>query len=397
MTAWLTVLGVGADGLGDLPPAAQALIDAAEVIAGGDRHLEMLANMTAARVRLQSPIETALDALETYRGQRAVVLASGDPLHYGIAATLLRRFAARELRIIPHHSAFTLAGARMAWPRQSVTALSVHGRPLAVLQRHIHPGARLLVLAQDGETPAKVANLLAARGFGPSRMVAFEHLGGPDELAIAATAESWAAPRTRDLVALAVECAAGPNAILLPSTPGLADEAFEHDGQLTKRETRAVTLSALAPQPGEMLWDVGAGAGSIAIEWLRAGPHMRAVAFERDPVRAARIARNALALGAPELRVIEGAAPQAFAGLTAPDAIFLGGGVGAPGMIEACWAALKPGGRLVANAVTEKSALALEAHRASYGGELTRLAVSRLETGGWRELKPITQLRSFKA
>lgn len=397
MSPWLTVLGVGADGLDDLPPAAQALIGSAEVIAGGDRHLEMLTNMTAARVRLQSPIETALDALETHRGKRAVILASGDPLHYGIAATLLRRFAPGEMQVIPHHSAFTLASARMVWSRQSIATLSVHGRPLAALQRHIHPGAKLLVLAQDGETPAQVAKLLMARGFGPSRLVAFEHLGSPDELAIAATAETWTVPRTRDLVTLAVECIAGPNAILLPSTPGLADDAFEHDGQLTKRETRAVTLSTLAPQPGEMLWDVGAGAGSIAIEWLRSGTAMPAVAIERDPVRAARIARNALALGAPELRVIEGTAPAAFEGLPAPDAIFLGGGVGAPGMIEACWTALKSGGRLVANAVTDKSALALERHRASYGGELTRLAVSRFETDGWRELKPITQLRSFKA
>ncbi len=397
MNPWLTVLGVGADGTDDLPPAAQALIDNAEVIAGGDRHLEMLTNMTAARVRLQSPIEPALDALQSHRGKRVVALASGDPLHYGIAATFLRRFAASELQIIPHHSAFTLAAARMAWPRQNLATLSVHGRPLAAIQRHLHPGAKLLVLAQDGETPAQLAALLTARGFGPSRLVAFEHLGSPDELAIAATAESWAVPRTRDLVTLAVECIAGPNVVLLPLTPGLPDDAFEHDGQLTKRETRAVTLSTLVPKPGEMLWDVGAGAGSIAIEWLRGGQQMRAIAFERDPVRAARIAGNALALGAPELRIVEGAAPQAFAGLPAPDAIFLGGGVGAPGMIDACWTALRPGGRLIANAVTEKSALAFEAHRASYGGELTRLAVSRFESGGWRELKPITQLRSFKA
>ncbi|HEU0070928.1 MAG TPA: precorrin-6y C5,15-methyltransferase (decarboxylating) subunit CbiE [Alphaproteobacteria bacterium] len=397
MNPWLTVLGVGADGTDDLPPAAQALIDNAQVIAGGDRHLEMLTNMTAARVRLQSPIEMALDALQGHRGKRVVALASGDPLHYGIAATFLRRFAASELQIIPHHSAFTLAAARMAWPRQNLATLSVHGRPLAALQRHIHPGVKLLVLAQDGETPTQVAELLKARGFGPSLLVAFEHLGSPDELTIAATAESWAVPRTRDLVTLAVECIAGPNVVLLPLTPGLPDDAFEHDGQLTKRETRAVTLSTLAPKPGEMLWDVGAGAGSIAIEWLRGGQQMRAIAFERDPVRAARTARNALALGAPELRIVEGAAPQAFAGLPAPDAIFLGGGVGAPGMIDACWTALRPGGRLIANAVTEKSALALEAHRASYGGELTRLAVSRFESGGWRELKPITQLRSFKA
>ncbi|MFN4281770.1 MAG: precorrin-6y C5,15-methyltransferase (decarboxylating) subunit CbiE [Alphaproteobacteria bacterium] len=400
MTPWLTVLGIGVDGLDDLPPAARALIDNAEAVAGGDRHLEMLTNTAAARVRLQSPIEAALGELAAHRGKRVVVLASGDPLHYGIAATLLRRFAPGELRVIPHHSAFTLACARMAWPRQNVTTLSVHGRPLAALQRHIHPGAKLLVLAQDGGTPAEIAALLTARGFGPSRVIALEHLGGQDETVIAAAAESWAVPRARDLVTVAIECLPGPAPVLLGLTPGLPDDAYEHDGQLTKRETRAVTLSTLAPRPGETLWDVGAGAGSIGIEWLRAGEAMRAIAIERDPARAARIARNALALGAPQLRLVEGAAPDALAGLPAPDAIFLGGGVSAPGVIEACWAALKPGGRLVANAVTDRSVAALVKHRSRHGGDLICVAISRIderEARGWRALMPVTQLRSVKA
>jgi len=400
MTPWLTVIGVGVDGLDDLPPASRALIDNAEVLTGGDRQLEMAPSSGAIRIPLQSPIATALDKLAEYRGRRTVALASGDPLHYGIAATFLRRFAPGEMRVLPHHSAFTLACTRMMWARQDVLDLSAHGRPLAALQRHIQPGAKLLILAQDGATAADLADLLAARGFGPSRIAALEHLGGADETVIAATAEGWAVPRTRDLVTLAVDCIAGPKPILLPVTPGLPDDAFEHDGQITKRETRAVTLSSLAPRPGQMLWDVGAGAGSIAIEWLRADPAMRAVAVERDPIRADRIARNALALGAAELRIQRGEAPAALAGLPQPDTIFLGGGVSAPGVIEACWAALPSGGRFVANAVTDRSLAALVKHRSLHGGDLICLAVSRIderETSGWHALHPITQLCSIKA
>jgi precorrin-6Y C5,15-methyltransferase (decarboxylating) len=400
MTPWLTVIGVGVDGLDDLPAASRALIDNAEVLTGGDRQLEMAPYSGAIRIPLQSPIETALDRLAEHRGKRTVALASGDPLHYGIAATFLHRFAPGEMRVLPHHSAFTLACARMMWARQDVLDLSAHGRPLAALQRHIQPGAKLLILAQDGATAGDLAGLLAARGFGPSRIAALEHLGGADETVIAASAEGWAVPRTRDLVTLAVDCIPGPKPILLPVTPGLPDEAFEHDGQITKRETRAVTLSTLAPRPGQMLWDVGAGAGSIAIEWLRADPAMRAVAVERDPIRADRIARNALALGAAELRIHRGEAPAALAGLPQPDTVFLGGGVSAPGVIEACWAALPSGGRFVANAVTDRSLAALVKHRSLHGGDLICLAVSRIderETSGWHALHPITQLCSIKA
>ena len=400
MTPWLTVIGVGVDGLDDLPPASRALIDNAEVLTGGDRQLEMAPHTGAPRIPMQSPIEVALDKLAEHRGKRVVALASGDPLHYGIAATFLRRFAPGEMRVLPHHSAFTLACARMMWARQDVLDLSVHGRPLAALQRHVQPGAKLLILAQDGATAADLAGLLVARGFGPSRIAALEHLGGADETIIAATAEGWAVPRTRDLVTLAIDCIPGPKPILLPVTPGLPDDAFEHDGQITKRETRAVTLSSLAPRPGQMLWDVGAGAGSIAIEWLRTDPTMRAVAIERDPIRADRIARNALALGAPDLRIQRGEAPAALAGLPQPDTVFLGGGVSVPGVIEACWAALPSGGRLVANAVTDGSVAALVKHRSLHGGDLICLAVSRIderEISGWRALHPITQLCSIKA
>jgi precorrin-6Y C5,15-methyltransferase (decarboxylating) len=400
MTPWLTVIGVGVDGLDDLSPVLRALIDNAEVLTGGDRQLEMAPFTDAVRIPLQSPIEAALDRLAEHRGRRVVALASGDPLHYGIAATFLRRFAAGEMRVLPHHSAFTLACARMMWARQDVRDLSVHGRPLASLQRHIQPGAKLLILAQDGATAADLAALLVARGFGPSRIAALEHLGGADETVIATTAEQWGVPRTRDLVTLAVDCIPGPRPVLMPVTSGLPDDAFEHDGQITKRETRAVTLSTLAPRPGQMLWDVGAGAGSIAIEWLRADPAMRAIAIERDAVRADRIARNALALGAPELRIVRGEAPAALAGLPQPDTVFLGGGGGAPGIIEACWAALPSGGRLVANAVTDRSVAALVKHRSLHGGDLICVVVSRIderETSGWRALHPITQLCSIKA
>jgi precorrin-6Y C5,15-methyltransferase (decarboxylating) len=319
---------------------------------------------------------------------------------YGVGAKLARQFPIDEIAILPSPSAFSLACARLGWSAPDTALLSIHGRPLETLHPAVQPGARLLVLTSGTEAPAEVAALLRARGYGPSRMIAFERMGGARERRVEATADDWPVGAVEDFHTLAIECVAEPAAALLSTVPGLPDEAFRHDGQLTKREVRAATISALAPVPDQLLWDIGAGCGSVAIEWMRAAARARAVAVERAPERAALIAANAAALGTPLLQVVEGEAPAALDALDDPDAVFVGGGVSAAGLLDDCWARLKPGGRLVANAVTLEGEQALMAWRDENDGELTRLAISRAEPvggfTGWRPLMPVTQLAVAK-
>ena len=400
MTAWLAVIGIGEEGWAGLSAAARALIEAAELVVGGERHLALLPQGKAERLAWRQPLADTIPLIAARRGGRVVVLASGDPLCYGVGATLLRHFAAEEITILPQPSAFSLAASRLRWPLDGCVMLSLHGRPIEALRLHLAPGARLLVLTNDGDTPVQVAKLLAESGWGPSAITVFAHMGGERERRLDGTAESWPLGRVAALNTLAIECRPGPAARPLSRLAGLPDDAFEHDGQITKREMRAATLAALAPLPGELLWDVGAGSGSIAIEWLRASRALRAIAIERDAMHCAMIARNAAALGVPELQVVQGVAPAAFSGLPAPDAIFLGGGLAEAALWEAAWQALKPGGRLVANAVTVSGEAQLLRWHARHGGELLRLAVSRAEPlggqTGWRPLMPVTQLMVAK-
>jgi len=405
MTPWLSIVGLGEDGLAGLTPAARALFDQAEVLVGGRRVFAMVPEDGRARLSWPSPLSAGIEEIVARRGQKVCVLATGDPLHYGIGATLAKRVPIEEMTVIPASSAYTLACARLGWNRAGVETLSLHGRPLELLHPAVQPGAKLLLLTNGAETPAAVAGLLRDRGFGPSRIVVFEHMGGPKERRLEGIAADWDVPGdVPDIAAfntVAVECVAAPGAALLPRTPGLPDDAFRHDGQMTKREVRAITLAALAPVPGQLLWDVGAGAGSVAIEWLRADPRCRAIAIERDPDRIALIAGNASALGVPGLEIVEGAAPAALEGLAPPDAIFLGGAVRDARVFETAWAALKPGGRLVANAVTLEGAAALASRHEEHGGELIRIAISRAgPVGGATVLKPmfpVTQLRLVKS
>ncbi|MCH9013603.1 MAG: precorrin-6y C5,15-methyltransferase (decarboxylating) subunit CbiE [Proteobacteria bacterium] len=400
MTSWLSIVGLGEDGLPGLAPAARALLDNAEVLIGGTRHLDMVPDDGRERLTWPSPLDAIVEEIVRRRSQRVCVLATGDPMHYGIGVTLAKAVPMDEMVIIPAPSAFSLACARLGWTLSEVEPLTLHGRPLALLQPAIQPGARLLLLSNDAATPDQVAELLRARGYGPSRMVVLEHMGGAKERRLDATAEAWQPGRVADFNTIAVDCLAGPDAALLPRTPGLPDEAFRHDGQMTKREMRAVTLSALQPVPGQLLWDLGAGSGSIAIEWMRSHPRCRAIAVERYAGRIALIAGNAAALGTPGLEIVEGEAPGALDGLEAPDAAFIGGGLRADGNFETCWDRLKPGGRLVANAVTVEGEQALARWRAELGGELIRIAVSRAGAigpyTGWRPLMPVTQLRAVK-
>jgi len=399
MTAWLTLVGIGEDGYAGLGEAARQALSEAQCIVGAARQLALLpAELPGQHELWPSPF--SLEPLLARRGTPVCVLASGDPLFYGVGASLARQLPAEELRVFSSPSSVSLAAARMGWPLQEVTVLSLVARPLAALQAQIFPGARLLLLSNDGDSPAAVAELLRERGFGPSRLTVLEHLGGDQERRIDGLASDWALPRAADLNLLAVECEAGADARLLPLTPGLPDDAYQHDGQLTKRDVRAITLARLAPQPGELLWDVGAGCGSIGIEWMRAHPSCRALAIEADAGRQAHIQHNRDALGVPGLQLVAGRAPEALAGLSAPDAIFIGGGVTIPGMLEQCWANLKPGGRLVANAVTLQSEAALVAWREQMGGELTRISVAQAQPLGgfdtWRSALPITLLEVRK-
>jgi precorrin-6Y C5,15-methyltransferase (decarboxylating) len=393
---WLSIVGIGEDGVEGLSPVARGLVSTAEIVFGGRRHLGLAAPLIRGAARpWPSPFDGAADEVLHHRGRPICVLASGDPFHYGVGAMLARRIAAREMIVVPAPSAFSLAAARLGWSLPDTVLLSVHGRTLDLVRPHLQPGARILALTSDGDGPAALAKLLAETGFGASRLTILEALGGPRERVRATSAATFEFGTVDALNTVAIAVNAAPDARVLARTPGLADDLFEHDGQITKREIRAVTLSSLAPCRGELLWDIGAGSGSIAIEWLLADPAMRAIAVEQRADRAARIRRNAATFGVPGLEIVEGAAPDALAGLAAPDAIFVGGGASDTGVLDAVARALRPCGRLVVNAVTLKTESLLLARHSALGGELTRIAISRAspvgaETG-WRAAMPVTQ------
>ncbi len=400
MDAWLEIVGIGEDGLAGLSPAAHAAIARARVLVGGKRHLALVPDGAQERWAWPTPFDAGIEKLLALRGTKVCVLASGDPLWFGVGATLARRLAKDEYRIHPAPSSFTLAAARMGWPLQDVATLSVHGRPIEALHPHLQPGAKLLVLSDSGETPAAIARMLCARGFSASEVAVLEHMGGEGETRIDARADAFPPERRRDLNVVAIACVADAQTPLLPIVAGLPDEAYLHDGQLTKRDMRAATLARLAPYPGALLWDVGAGCGSIGIEWMRAHPACRAIAIERDEARRGMIATNAKNLGVPGLRIVAGTAPAALDELETPDAVFIGGGASEAGMLEKCWAALRPGGMLVSNAVTLQSEAVLIAARETYNGELVRISVAHASPVGkfdaWRTAMPVTILTARK-
>lgn len=400
MAQWLTVVGIGEDGYAGLGREARRALLNAEYIVGAARQLALLpARIRAPRQSWPSPFSLA-PVLER-RGTPTCILASGDPMLFGVGASLARQLDGQEMHVLPAPSSYSLAAARLGWPLQELTLLSVVARPLAAVAAHLHEGRRLLILSNDGSSPAALAALLRERGFGASRLSVLEHLGGPQERRLDGQATSWAIDPVAALNLLAVECHADAEVQPLPLTIGLPDEAYAHDGQLTKRDVRAITLARLAPRPGELLWDVGAGCGSIGIEWLRAHPSCRAIAIEANASRQQLIARNRDVLGVPQLQLVAGHAPEALSGLEAPEAIFIGGGVTIPGVLEQCWQALKPGGRLVANAVTLQSEATLIAFHAQHGGSLSRMQIAQAQPLGsfdtWRSALPITLLEVHKA
>ncbi|MBG1231347.1 precorrin-6y C5,15-methyltransferase (decarboxylating) subunit CbiE [Aestuariivirga litoralis] len=400
MTQWLSIIGMGEDGYEALSAAAQSSLQKAEIIIASERMFEMLPALKAERHLWPQPFSAVYEQVKAFAGRRTVLLATGDPMNFGVARKIFEIAPRDDIAVIPHLSAFSLAAARMGWSIPDCDCFTIHGRPAANLETFIQPDARLLVLTQDETSVAEACRRLIARGFEASRIAVLENMGGPQERVTHFTAAQNPALDWSPLNTLAIHCIASPNAKIWSRVAGLPDEAFVHDGQLTKREVRAATLSALAPAPDQMLWDVGAGCGSIAIEWMRSTRGCEAIAIEHDEARCAMIAQNIDQFGTPRLKLVEGEAPAALAGLARPHAVFIGGGIGVPGVFEAAWDALLPGGRMVANVVTIEGEMHLYDLQGKHGGELTRIEVSRLEpVGKFRALKPkmaVTQWRTVK-
>jgi precorrin-6Y C5,15-methyltransferase (decarboxylating) len=394
----VTVVGIGADGWAGLGEGSRRALAAAPLILGAERQLALLpAEVTAERRAWPSPMEPAVDEVAAGALGDVTVLASGDPMLHGIGATLVCKAGAECVDVLPHASSFALACARLGWAPAQVELVSVVARPPEVVIAALQPGRRIVALVTGAGGAAAVARVLTERGFGASQLAVLEQLGGPAERRIDTTAAQAGELVADPLHVVAVTVAGAPGH---PRTPGLPDDAFASDGQLTKRHVRALTVAALGPRPGELLWDVGAGNGSIAVEWLRAEPLARAIAVEAREERAARIATNALALGVPELRVVTGRAPGALADLPAPDVVFIGGAITASGLLDACWSALPGGGRLVANTVTLEGEQAVVAARRERGGTLTRIDVAHADPlgafTGWRAQMTVVQWSTTK-
>jgi len=398
---WLSIVGIGEDGVEGLSSVALQLIRSAELVVGGARHLELASELIRGRrLAWPSPISDAFPEIERHRGRAVAILASGDPFHFGVGKQIAAFVQADEFICLPQPSAFSLAAARMGWPLQDVSLVTLHGRALNGIIRHLQPGARILALSWDNATPRKLSELLTTHRMGKSRMTVLEAMGGARERIRHATASNFDIEEIQPLNTIAIEMVAELEAIFIPLAPGLDDDFFENDGQLTKREVRAVTLSSLQPLHGQLLWDIGLGAGSVAIEWLLRHPSLRAIGIEARSDRAGRAARNAAALGVPELEIVQGRAPEALAGLTRPDAVFIGGGMMDDGVFDAAWSALKSGGRLVANAVSLETEARLAGYFQHFGGDLVRLQVARADRvggmSGWRPAMPVTQWRVRK-
>ncbi len=398
MTMWLTIVGMGEDGYDGLSAAAKLAVETTSLVIGSERLLGMLPPSKTGRMEWPQPFSAVVDMIKPLRGRSTVILATGDPMNYGVARKLLEFIPFEEMRIIPHLSAFSLAAARLGWSLPDCDTLTLHGRDAANIEAFIQPRAKLIVLTADAGTIPEVARRLMERGFGDSRVTVLENMGGERECVSNLRAAAISSQVFSDLNTLGIECVAGANAKIWPRVVGLPDEAFVHDGQLTKREVRAATMAALAPAPDQLLWDVGAGCGSVAIEWMRSTRGCEAVAIEHNAERLKMIAENSNRLGTPRLKIISGKAPERLADLPAPDAVFIGGGIGAAGVFETAWQHLTPGGRLVANVVTIEGEMHLFDLQEKHGGELVRMDVSCLtHVGPYRAMKPRMSVLQWRA
>ena len=391
---WMDVIGIGEDGVDGLSPQARRVLAQAEVIIGGDRHHQLSENGDAKRIKWPSPFDALIDVMRSHKGQRLVVLVTGDPLWYSIGARILKAIPAEEVTFHPQLSAFQWASVRMGWSLADCETVTVHGRADSQILPHLAPGVRMLVLTQNTETPQALAQMLVERGFGRSQMTVLAALGGEREQRFDGVAAHWDQV-VPDFHTLAIDCVADADATWYPRTGGLPDAAFVSDGQITKQDIRATTLAKLAPYPDAVLWDIGAGCGSVSVEWMRAARSALSVAIEHKSERVAMIHQNMVQLGAEKMVVMEGRAPEVLKDLPQPDAVFIGGGLTTEGLFDAAWSALRPGGRLVANVVTlESEGRLFELHQ-KHGGELVRLSVQKAESvgpyRGWRAAMPVTQ------
>ncbi len=402
MSAWLSVIGLGLRGRSELAPAAAEALDQAEAVFAAPRHLDLVRPIAGEEVAWPARFEDGLYAVAARRGRPTAVLASGDPTHYGIATSLARHIAPTEMAIYPGPSGLTLAAARLGWGMQHSDVVSLHGRPLAALAPALAAGRRLLLLTDRRSRPATIADFLTKRGWGASTLTAMAELGGENETHVTARADEWPGDSGLSaLVTVALVCAPAPDTPVWTWVPGLPEEAFEHDGKITKRAIRAITLAKLAPAPGAHLWDVGCGNGSIAVEWLRAAASSRVTAIEPKRERLNTARANLERLAGSGWNLVEGHAPQALEGLPTPDAVFIGGGLADQGVLESAWAALPAGGRLVANAVTlEGEERLLSARHELPGADLQRLNSATAEPvgtlTGWQPAMTVTQLAVTK-
>lgn len=383
---------MGEDGPDGLPPASRAVLEAAEIVMGPPRHLGLLPDLKAERIEWPVPFADGLPILQGLRGRRVAVLASGDPFWFGAGSVIARDFAPGEWRAFPAPSVFSLAAARLGWPLERTSCLGLHAAPFAQLRPHLAPGAQALVLLRDGSAVRDLAAWLTGLDFGESTLWVMEALGGPRQRVRGTTAAEYDLTDVHHPVCVGLKI--GGAGEVIPAASGWPDGLFDHDGQITKRPLRALTLSALAPRPVEHLWDIGAGSGSISIEWLACHPSMHATAVEADPARADRIRTNAAALGADRLRVVEGRAPEVLDGLAPPQAVFIGGGL-SEALLSDLWARLGSGTRVVANAVTLESEALLVAWQAAQGGNLLRVELAEAQPlgtrRGWRTAYPVMQ------
>lgn len=373
---WLHVVGVTEQGIQALPPVQLDLLKKAKCIIGPQRLLDGVSSTTAKLSPWETPLAKMVEQVLTHRNTPTVILATGDPNWQGIGVTLAKHLSDNEYALHSAPSAFQLAAAYMRWPLQNVTTLSLHGRFAEHLHAHILPSNRIIALTSDATTTQHVAEILVARGYGKSVLTVMEHLGGLSQRVFSFEAHEISQQKIGAFYTLAIDCVSDEGVSLLPATPGLPDGAFISDGQLTKRDVRATTIAKLCPYPNAFLWDVGAGCGSVAIEWMRAARFAKAICFEKNAKRCEMIAQNKMALGTPDLKIVEGELPQTLDEQPRPHAVFIGGDVDNTVLFETCWAALLPQGRLVANAVTLEGEQALVVRQKQYGGTLTRLQVS---------------------
>ena len=397
---WLSIIGIGEEGYGSLSSAARLIVDNADIIFGGHRHLAMVPKGKKTFLPWKRPLHSSMDDLIQYRDQEVCVLATGDPFCYGVGNLITKWVPIDEINVIPAPSAFSLATARTGWVFEEIDFVTLHGRNDALLEVVIQPKAKLLILAHSRSTPSMVAKKLVKRGFGESNITVFERMGNLAERTVHGKANDWLENDFDPLHTIAVECIAEPLHTRQSRLSCLADDAFSHDGKITKEDIRSISITALMPAPGQLLWDVGAGCGSISIEWMRRDKRSRAVAIECQEKRLRFIAKNAVMLGTPDLKIINGRAPQALEKLETPDAIFIGGGLSNVGVFEACWQALRVGGRLVVNAVTTESEVMLIKLNQNFGGDLTRITISKTHPlgkhTGWKTLLPTLQWRVTK-